>query len=99
MIRIRTLQFLLLFVSVLGFGQTDHYLSGRACMEGGLYDSAVYRLEQALEQNSGSTDIYYQLGISYFTLKRFPDARDMFYETEKGVKGWGVSTWPKAKSS
>ena len=89
MIRIRTLQFLLLFVSVLGFGQTDHYLSGRACMEGGLYDSAVYHLEKALEQNSGSTDIYYQLGISFFTLKLYPDARDAFYETEKRRKGMG----------
>ena len=89
MIRIRTLQFLLLFVSVLGFGQTDHYLSGRACMEGGLYDSAVYHLKKALEQNSGSTDIYYQLGISYFTMKLYPDAKDAFYETEKRRKGMG----------
>lgn len=89
MIRIRTLQFLLLFVSVLGFGQTDHYLSGRACMEGGMYDSAVFHLEKALEQNPGSTDLYYQLGLSYFTLKLYPDARDAFYETEKRRKGMG----------
>jgi len=87
--RLGSLQFMLLFISVLGFGQTDHYLSGRACMEGGMYDSALFHLEKALEQNPGSTDLYYQLGLSYFTLKLYPDARDMFYETEKRRKGMG----------
>ena len=87
--RLLALQLMLLFISVLGFGQTDPYLSGRACMEAGRYDSAVYHLEKALEQNPGSSDHYYQLGLSYFTLKLFPDARDMFYETEKRRKGMG----------
>jgi len=87
--RLGSLQFMLLFISVLGFGQSDPYLSGRACMNAGMYDSAIFHLEQALDQNPGSTDLYYQLGISYFTLKRFPDARDMFYETEKRRKGMG----------
>ena len=87
--RLGSLQFMLLLISVLGFGQTDHYLSGRACMEGGMYDSAVFHLEKALEQNPGSTDLYYQLGLSYFTLKLYPDARDAFYETEKRRKGMG----------
>jgi tetratricopeptide (TPR) repeat protein len=87
--RLGSLQFMLLFISVLGFGQTDHYLSGRACMEGGMYDSAVFHLEKALEQNPGSSDLYYQLGLSYFTLKLYPNARDAFYETEKRRKGMG----------
>ena len=87
--RLGTLQVMLLLISVLGFGQTDHYLSGRACMDVGSYDSALFHLEIALKQNPGSTDLYYQLGIAYFTLKRFPDARDMFYETEKRRKGMG----------
>jgi len=87
--RLAALQFILLFISVAGFGQTDHYLSGRASMHVGTYDSAVFHLEKALEQNPGSADLYYQLGISYFTLNRFPDARDMFYESEKRRKGMG----------
>ena len=87
--RLVTLQLLLLSISVLGFGQTDHYLQGRACMEAGTYDSALFHLDKALDENPGSADLYYQLGISYFTLNRFPDARDMFYETEKRRKGMG----------
>jgi tetratricopeptide (TPR) repeat protein len=87
--RLVTLQFLLLSISVLGFGQTDHYLSGRACMDVGSYDSALFHLEKALEKNPGSANLYYQLGISFFTLNRFPDARDMFYEAEKRRKGMG----------
>jgi tetratricopeptide (TPR) repeat protein len=80
---------MLLSISVVSIGQSDQYLLGRACMEAGRYDSAVYHLERALEKNPGSTELYYQLGISYFTLNRFPDARDAFYETEKRRKGMG----------
>ena len=87
--RLCIMQFWLLSISVLGFGQSDHFLAGRACMELDMYDSAVYHLEKALELNPGSTDLYYQLGISYFTMKRYPDARDAFYETEKRRKGMG----------
>jgi len=76
-------------MSVLSLGQSDHYLAGRACMELELYDSALYHLEMALEENPGSTDLYYQLGIAYFTLQRYPEARDAFYETEKRRKGMG----------
>lgn len=87
--RLYSLQFLLLLISVLGFGQTDQYLAGRACMDDGRYDSALYHLEQALKANPGSSDLYYQMGISYFTLNNFPEARDMFYEAEKRRKGMG----------
>lgn len=82
-------QLLLLFISVPGFGQIDDYLLGRACMEAGKYDSAVYHLETALKQNPGSSDLHYQLGLSYFKLKQYPAARDAFYETEKRRKGMG----------
>jgi len=87
--RLGSLQFMLLVISVLGFGQGDPYLSGRACMDLGMYDPALLHLEKALEQNPGSTDLYYQLGICYFTLNRYPDARDAFYETEKRRTGMG----------
>lgn len=87
--RIVTLQFLLLSISVLAFGQTDQYLAGRACMELESYDSALFHLEKALEENPGSANLYYQLGLTYFTLNKFPDARDMFYECEKRRKGMG----------
>lgn len=80
---------MLLLLSVTGFGQTDHYLSGRACMAGELYDSALFHLEKALQQNPGKTELFYQLGISYFTVKNYPAARDAFYETEKRRKGMG----------
>ena len=53
----------LLIVSVLGFGQVDPYLAGRACMSQAMYDSAVIHLEKALEQNPGATDVLMQLGI------------------------------------
>ncbi|MCD4711305.1 MAG: tetratricopeptide repeat protein [Bacteroidales bacterium] len=85
----RSLLAVLLFLSVTGFGQTDHYLSGRACIADGLYDSALFHLEKALQQNPGKTELYYQLGIAYFTLKDYPAARDAFYETEKRRKGMG----------
>ena len=83
------MQSLLLSVSLPGFGQIDHHLAGRACLELERYDSALYHLERALEENPGSTDLYYQLGITNFILQRFPDARDAFYETEKRRKGMG----------
>lgn len=83
------LQLMLLFISIAGFGQNDHYLSGRALMHVESYDSALYHLEQALAQDPGSTELYYQLGITYFTLNRYPDARDAFYEAEKRRKGLG----------
>lgn len=89
MLRLVSLLLTLLLFSVQGFGQEDHYLAGRACMEDALYDSAVFHLEKALQQNPGQTGIYYQLGISYFTLKNYPAARDAFYETEKRRKGMG----------
>jgi tetratricopeptide (TPR) repeat protein len=87
--RLCFLRLFMLLVSASGFGQNDHYLSGRANMDEGRYDSALYHLEKELEQNPGSTDLYYQLGIAYFQLQRYPDARDAFYETEKRRKGLG----------
>ena len=87
--RLGSLQLMLLFISVMGFGQYDPYLSGRAYMDAGMYDSAQFHLERALEQNPGSSDLYYQLGVAHFTLKNYPDARDAFYETEKRRKGMG----------
>ncbi|MDF1574141.1 MAG: tetratricopeptide repeat protein [Bacteroidales bacterium] len=87
--RLGTLPALLLCVTVMGFGQYDPYLSGRACMEGELYDSALFHLEQALQQDPGQTEIYYQLGIAFFAVKNYPAARDAFYEAEKRRKGMG----------
>lgn len=82
-------QFMLLLISFTGYGQSDHYLLGRACMETGKYDSARFHLELALEQDPGSAELNYQLGLVYFTLQRYPDARDAFYETELRRKGMG----------
>ena len=79
----------LLIVSVLGFGQVDPYLAGRACMSQAMYDSAVIHLEKALEQNPGETDVLMQLGISYYHLQEYPAARNAFYEAEKRRKGLG----------
>jgi len=87
--RLNSLLVMLIFLSLAGYGQSDHYLSGRAYMAGEMYDSALYHLEKALEQHPGETDIYYQLGISYFHTDHFPKARDAFYETEKRRKGMG----------
>jgi len=79
----------LMFVTVLGFGQVDPYLAGRACMDQNLYASAVSHLEEALELKPGETEILYNLGISHFELQDFPEARDAFYETEKRRTGMG----------
>ena len=87
--RLIILQSLLLSISVLGFGQIDHYLAGRAFMDAGKWDSARYHLVEAVEQDPGSTELHYQLGITYFTLNRIPEARDAFYEAEKRRKGLG----------
>jgi tetratricopeptide (TPR) repeat protein len=89
MMRKRSLQAILLFMSVAAFGQTDHYLAGRACMDGGLYDSALFHLELGLQENPGKAERYYQLGVSYFILRNYPAARDAFYEAEKRSKGMG----------
>ena len=80
---------ILLILPKSGFGQTDHYLAGRAYMEEGLYDSARFHLETALQQNPGTTEFYYQLGICQFALNNYPAARDAFYEAEKRSKGLG----------
>jgi tetratricopeptide (TPR) repeat protein len=87
--RKRFLQLGLIFLTVTGFGQTDHYLAGCACMAEGLYDSALFHLEEALHQNPGKSELYYQLGIARFALKDYPAARDAFYESEKRSKGLG----------
>ena len=87
--RLLIMQFLLLSLSVLGFGQLDHYLAGRASMDAGKWDSARHHLVTAVKQDPGSTELYYQLGITYFTLNLIPDARDAFYEAEKRRKGLG----------
>jgi tetratricopeptide (TPR) repeat protein len=96
--RLGSLQLMLLFISVMGFGQYDPYLSGRAYMHTGMYDSAQYHLERALEQNPGSSDLYYQLGVAHFTLKNYPDDGMLSMKPKKGVREWVVSTWPKVKS-
>jgi len=80
---------MLMFVSVLSFSQVDPYLAGRACMSQELYDSAVYHMEIARDLKPGETDILFYLGISYFKLRNYPEARDAFYETEKRRKGMG----------
>lgn len=87
--RIPGLTAALMLISVLGFGQVDPYLAGRACMDQELYDSAVFHLENALALNPGETEIFYHLGLSFFALKKYPAARDAFYETEKRRKGLG----------
>jgi len=84
-----TVATLLLFLTVMGFGQNDPYLSGRACMARESYDSALFYLEQALRENPGQTEVYYQLGITHFTLQNYPAARENFYETEKRRNGMG----------
>jgi tetratricopeptide (TPR) repeat protein len=58
-------------------------------MDGGLYDSALFHLEKALQENPGNSDLYYHLGISCFNLQQYPAAYDAFYETEKRSKGMG----------
>ncbi len=87
--RLQSLLPMLLILSLNGYGQSDHYLSGRAYMIGEMYDSALYHLEKALQQDPGKADIYYQLGISYFHTDHYPEARDAFYEAEKRRKGMG----------
>jgi len=78
-----------LFLSALCYSQDDPYLEGRACMSVEKYDLAVSHLNEALRKNPGETEIFYQLGLSYFALQNYPDAWDAFYETEKRRKGKG----------
>jgi tetratricopeptide (TPR) repeat protein len=89
MLRLRSLLAIPLFLSLSGYGQSDHYLNACACMAGDKYDSAVYYFEMALKQDPGKADLYFMLGISYFQLNHYPAARDAFYETEKRRKGMG----------
>ena len=65
------------------------YLEGRACMSEKRYDLALSHLNEALRQNPGETDIYYQIGLCQFALKNYPAARESFYETEKRRKAMG----------
>jgi len=80
---------ILLILPKPGFGQTDHYLAGRAYMLDGNYDSALNHLETALQQNPGTSELYYQVGICQFNLNNYPAAREAFYEAEKRSKGLG----------
>ena len=78
---------MLLLISGTGFGQTDHYLAGRAYMNGSLFDSARFQLEAAVQENPGDAQLYYQLGLACFRMQDFPAAHEAFYETEKRRKG------------
>jgi tetratricopeptide (TPR) repeat protein len=53
------------------------------------YDLAITHLNEALKQDPGRTEIYYQLGLCQFALKNYPAARESFYETEKRRKAMG----------
>jgi len=76
-----------LLLSALCYSQDDPYLEGCASMSVENYDLAVAHLNEALRQNPGETEIFYQLGISYFALMNYPAAHEAFYETEKRRKG------------
>jgi tetratricopeptide (TPR) repeat protein len=89
MMRLGTILAILLPMSLAGIAQSDPYLRGRACMDGGSYDSALVHLEQALVQNPGNSDLYYQLGLAHFSLNNYPAAWEAFYEAEKRRKGMG----------
>lgn len=78
---------MLLLISCTGFGQTDHYLAGRAYMNGSLFDSARFHLEAAVQENPGDAQLYYQLGLACFSMQDFPAAHEAFYEAEKRRKG------------
>ena len=80
---------LFLFFSVMAHSQEDPYLEGRACMIGEHYDLAVTHLNEALKQDPGETEIFYQLGLCQFALKNYPASRESFYETEKRRKAMG----------
>lgn len=80
---------LFLFLSVMIYSQEDPYLEGRACMSEERYDLALSHLNEALRQNPGETEIFYQLGLCQFALKNYPAAKESFYETEKRRKAMG----------
>jgi len=76
-------------IPVLGLGQSDPYLLGRASMIHGSPDSAASFLKEALSQKPGDAELYFYLGEAYFQQQNFPAARDAFYECEKRRKGRG----------
>ena len=80
---------LLLIIPLMGYGQNDPYLWGRACMINGSMDSAAVFLEKALLESPGEAELYYDLGLVHFELNNYPAARDAFYECEKRRKGMG----------
>jgi tetratricopeptide (TPR) repeat protein len=83
------LSVLFLFLTVLIYSQDDPYLKGRACMSEDHYDLALTHLNEALKQNPGETEIFYQLGLCHFALNNYPSAWESFYETEKRRKAMG----------
>ena len=85
----RLLHCLLLIIPLMGYGQSDPYLSGRASMINGSLDSAANFLEQALLEDPGDAELYYHLGEVHFGLYNYLAARDAFYECEKRRKGMG----------
>jgi tetratricopeptide (TPR) repeat protein len=86
---LRILCVLILFVALQASAQTDPYLSGRALMIQGSYDSARICLEEALTQTPGDAELLYYLGITQYALRNYPAAREAFYETEIRKKGMG----------
>jgi tetratricopeptide (TPR) repeat protein len=80
---------LLWMIPVLGFGQSDPYLLGRASMIHGSPDSAAIFLKEALSAKPGDAELYFHLGEALFQQQNFPAARDSFYECEKRRKGRG----------
>ena len=68
-------------------GGVDHFMAGRACMVQEYYDSAVYHLEMALQENPGETETLLHLGTARFASGNYPGARDAFYEAERRRRG------------
>lgn len=80
---------IMLITAVPGRAEVDPYLAGRAFMIQEKYDSALIYLNQALELESGNTDILMNLGICYFSLNQNPAAKEAFYEADKRRQGLG----------
>jgi tetratricopeptide (TPR) repeat protein len=83
------LSFLVLVIAATTAGQVDPYLAGRAYMIQESYDSARVCLEEALETTPGDAEVLFNLGLTQFALRNFPEAREAFYQTEIRKKGMG----------
>lgn len=68
------------------FNSDSYQNLGLACIEGMMYEDAVYYLSHAIEKDPNNKEIYLQRAVAYFETGRFDPALNDYLNSEKLIK-------------